>query len=231
MSVITGISAAGPQASPATITPQLGSASASPAPVTGDRVDPPAVIVSLSPTATASANATSTPRSLDLNKVDDALSWTAGANGFAYNAVHFDYAGTLAKFGQAIADRNRATVTGAAVGSASFALSYASSLGIPIKDSVSPEDVKKGAAPGTISVGAFSFTNGGSTYAVTPGKDGTLVGTKDGQAWKTWQSNSATPNAGTTAALQVLTSLNAQNSLNAQKAPTYKPATGLNVAA
>jgi hypothetical protein len=31
--------------------------------------------------------------------------------------------------------------------------------------------------------------------------------------------------------LQVLTSLNAQNSLSAQKAPTYKPAAGLNVAA
>ena len=107
-------------------------------------------------------------------------------------------------------------------------LSHASTLGIPIQASVSPDAIKKGAAPGTISVGAFSFTSKGSVYAVIPSKDGTLVGAKDGQAWKTWQltgPSSAASAAGATAALQALTSLTAQN------APAAKPPTGLNVSA
>lgn len=75
--------------------------------------------------------------------------------------------------------------------------------------------MRNGAAPGTITIGAFSFTNGSSTYAVTLGKDGTLVGTKDGQAWKTWQlsvaSSPASTDTGAAAALQTFTALNAQN--------------------
>jgi hypothetical protein len=144
--------------------------------------------------------------------VDDALSRAGGANSFAPAYEHGDWAKLEAKFGQAVVDRDKASLLNAVVVFSSGALSSASTLGIPIKDSVSPDAVKNGATPGTITVGAFSFTNGGSTYTITPGKDGTLIGTKDGQAWKTWQltdptSTTSTDN-GATAALQTLTSLN-----------------------
>ena len=65
-----------------------------------------------------------------------------------------------------------------------------------------------------LSVGAFRFTNGGSTYTVTPGKNGTLQGTKDGQYWQSWQvsdpnqANAATSDAA--AALKTLTTLSGQ---------------------
>ena len=90
MSAITGISAAGPQTPPAIVVSQPGNASANPVKAAGGQVNLPAVVVSLSSKATASAKATSTLPSLDLDKVDNALSWAAGANGFAQNAVHYD---------------------------------------------------------------------------------------------------------------------------------------------
>ena len=44
-----------------------------------------------------------------------------------------------------------------------------------------------GLAPGTLQVREFTFKSGGSVYAVTAREDGTLVGTRDGEAWKTWK--------------------------------------------
>jgi len=108
-------------------------------------------------------------------------------------------------------------------------MSYAFGLGIPIKDSVSPDALKNGAPLGTISVGAFSFRNGGATYSVTPGRDGMLIGTKDGQDWKTWQltapSSATGATGGALAALQTLTSL------NAHKGSTDKSLSPLDVSA
>lgn len=193
-------------------------ASASPQPAAAN-ADQPAVIISLSANAsdTLSVSAQAAPKlgTLDPDAVDNALSWTAGANGFAFNAAHYDYAADVTQFGKAIADRNKAAVDGAAINSASFALSYASNLGIPVQNSASPDATKAGAASGTITVGAFSFTSGGSSYAITSGKNGTLIGTKDGQAWKTWERDSSTSpvyvESGATVALQALTALNAQH--------------------
>ncbi len=171
----------------------------------------PAVIVSVSSAAaTALTQSLLTPA-----KIDDALSGAVGANGFAANYTHGDWAGEAAEFGEAVASRNKAEALNAAVYGASSALSTASSLGIPIQDSVGPEALKNGAAPGRITVGAFTFASGGSTYAVTPGKNGTLVGTKDGQSWKTWQLNDPTSDtaasSGASVALQTLTALNAKH--------------------
>ena len=176
----------------------------------------PSVIVSLSSDAAASAQAKAALPSTGAGAVLNALSWATGANGFADIAAHFDYAGTVADFGVAIANRNKAIIDAAAADSASFALSDASSLGIPIKDSVSPEAIKNGATPGTITVSAFSFTDGSSTYAVTPGKDGTLIGTKDGQAWQTWQlispGNAPVADSGAATALATLNAIAGQKS-------------------
>jgi hypothetical protein len=212
MSGIAGISVVGTQAPrPIGAVEPIG-VPKSPISATSSDVTQPVIVVSLSSGATAQP--ASTLRSLDPDQVDNALSWAAGANGEALAYEHIDRALEVAKFGQAISDRNQAGLVAGLVARASNALSYASGLGIPIKDSVSPEAVKNGTAPGTISVGVFSFSSGGSTYAVAPGANGMLIGTKDGQAWKTWQltnpADTAGSGTGAGAALQTLTSLNAQ---------------------
>ena len=180
----------------------------------------PAVIVSLSSNAAESAAAQASTSLA--SKVEDALYQISGANGFADIAAHFDYAAVAAKFGTTIANQDKATVDGGAALSASSAFSSASDLGIPITDSVSPDAAKSGAALGTISVGAFSFTSDGSSYSVTPGKDGTLVGTKDGQAWLTLQltdsSNSTATDSGASAALATLNAITGQTSSSSQPA-------------
>lgn len=58
-----------------------------------------------------------------------------------------------------------------------------------------------GIAPGSLPVDGFSFEAGGSTYAVTPGEDGTSVGTRDGQTWKTWRITPDPANGGAGVAL------------------------------
>jgi hypothetical protein len=166
---------------------------------TGDNADEPAVIISLSSEANAPTRGGPTTLSLDPDEVDYALSWAVGVNGFTANAARstkanvaangagWNEADVAADYGTAIADRGSVEVIGAAVGSPSEALYHAANLGIPILDSVSSDAVKSGTARRVISVGAFTFTNGGSTYAVTHGADDRLIGTKDGQEWKTWQ--------------------------------------------
>lgn len=223
MSEIAGISVPGPQAPPAFVVTEPSNAPTGEPQVPTSNATQPAVVIRLSSGATASAQAaaTSRPLSLDPDLVDNALSWAAGANGEALAYEHIDRTLEVAKFGQAISDRNQAGFVDGLVARASHALDYASSLGIPIKDSASPEAAKNGATPGTISVGAFSFTSGGSTYAVAPGANGTLIGTKDGQAWKTWQltipADAAGSGTGATAALQTLTSLNAKQEASADE--------------
>lgn len=63
--------------------------------------------------------------------------------------------------------------------------------GISVQPDTTTKTPHGDAVPSLLSVNNFSFKADGSTYAVTAGKDGALVGTKDGQAWKTWQ---ITPN-------------------------------------
>jgi len=226
MSAIAAINVAGPQ-TPATIAAAPSGLPASQPQTTSSNATRPAVVVSLSSGAAATTQAPSAPPALDPNQVDNALSWAAGANGEALLYKHVDRTLEAAKFGNAISERNQAGLLNGVVASTSHAISYASNLGIPIQASVSPEAVKNGAAPGTISVGAFSFTNGGSTYSVTPGANGTLIGTKDGQAWKTWQlTDPAASGTGAATALQALTSLSTQ-----QKPSADKPLSGIDVSA
>ncbi len=221
---------------------------------TGDTADEPAVIVSLSSEATASLQAASTALSLDPDQVDYALTWAMGVNGFVANTARIKAANVIADFagwneatvasayGTAIADRNPTEVIDAAVGSPSEARYYAANLGIPILDSVSSDAVNSGAAPGAIGVGAFTFTNGGSTYAVAPGANQSLVGTKDGQEWKTWQLSSPADegNLSAEAATDPVSSPPAQQKASAdepleltaqQKASADEPLAGIDVSA
>jgi hypothetical protein len=200
---------------------------------TGGNADQPAVVVDLSAAATTSLQVASTALAMDPDQVDYALSWATGVNGFAATAARgkaADVAATAARwneadvaaaFGTATAERGTAVVIGAAVGSPSQALYYAANLGIPILDSVSPDAIKSGASAGTIGIGAFSFTHDGSTYAVTPGAEGSISGTKDGQPWRTWQlaspADAAGFGVGEAPASQTLTSLTAQRNASADK--------------
>jgi hypothetical protein len=136
MSGIAGISVVGTQAPQVAIALEPTGALSNRPPMTSSNAAQPEVIVSLRSGATAQP--ASTLGALDPDRVDNALSWAAGANGFADAAAHFDWAAVAAKFGRSIADRDRVGVIGAAASSASNALSYASGLGIPIKDPVSP---------------------------------------------------------------------------------------------
>ena len=59
--------------------------------------------------------------------------------------------------------------------------------GINIAPASDNQAAQTGLAPGSLLVSNFSFKSGGSTYAMIAGNDGTLVGTRDGQPWKTWK--------------------------------------------
>ena len=232
MSTVTAASAFGPQTPSDVATPSR--AATNQAPATESAVPHPAVIVSLSSEATTAALAKPALPVLDPDAVDNALARVGGGNQFADNAAHYSWSVVAAKFGKAIADRDQAAVEGGASGAVSYALASTLRSGVPIKNSVNAKDFKVGATTDPITVDDFSFTSGGSTYSVTHGKNGTLVGTKDGQAWKTWQLNNpssstdaATPSGSSAAiALQTLTSLNTE-----QKVAINKPHAGVDISA
>jgi hypothetical protein len=143
---------------------------------TGGNADEPAVVVSLSTEATTAMQGAPTMLSLDPDEVDHALSWVIGVNRFA-----------AANHETAITKRDTTEAIDAAVGSPSEALYHAANLGIPILCSVNLDAVGHDASSHTTGIGAFTFTHDGSTYAIVPVADDLLIGTRDGEAWKTWQ--------------------------------------------
>jgi hypothetical protein len=166
---------------------------------TGGNADEPAVVVSLSIAATTAMQDSAAMLALDPDEVDHALSWVVGVNGFAATAArtttanvaadgdHWNEADAAAAYGASIAEPDTAKVIGAAVGSPSEALYHAANLGIPILCSVNLDAAGHDASSRTTGVGAFTFTHGGSTYAIVPVADDLLIGTRDGEVWKTWQ--------------------------------------------
>ncbi len=88
--------------------------------------------------------------------------------------------------------------------------------GIDVRPATDKQVAQDNLAPGTLLVRDFSFKAGGSTYAVKAQPDGTLVGTRDGEAWKTWKSIPASPapsSNGAAAALSTLQSMLASRPL------------------
>jgi hypothetical protein len=59
--------------------------------------------------------------------------------------------------------------------------------GINVTPVTDKQAAQTGVAAGSMLLSNFSFKEGNSTYTVTAGEDGTLTGTRDGQAWKTWR--------------------------------------------
>ena len=139
-------------------------------------------------------------------------------------------AGVAADDGTATAERGTAKAIGAAVGSPSEALYHAANLGIPILCSVDRNGARHDASSETTSIGAFTFTHAGSTYAVMPAADDLLIGTRDGQQWKTWHranpGDAVDAGMGTAAGLQALAPLAAE-----QKMPGDGPLSGIDVSA
>jgi hypothetical protein len=219
MSATTGITAAAPQPPP----PVAAAPSGVPAPAPAPSTDQPAVVVSISAGASGAA-AQAAPTQLgerDPTAAINALAWTGGANGAAFLATHIDWSDVAAHAGQAAADHDRDQVLGIAIENASHALSYASALGIPVQSTentaATPDSTQPDAKLTTFTVSDFSFTSAGSIYTVTHGKNGTLLGTKDGQYWQSWQltdpsasSGAAHADDGASAPLQTLTAVSAQ---------------------
>ena len=76
--------------------------------------------------------------------------------------------------------------------------------GIGVRPVTNEQAAATGLAPGTLQVKDFTFKSGGTVYAVTAGEDGTLVGTRDGEAWKTIPSHASRAATGADAALAML---------------------------
>jgi hypothetical protein len=209
---------------------------------TGGNADEPAVVVSLSIEATTAMQDPPTMLALDPDEVDHALSWAVGVSRFAPNAARRTKANVAADggpwtdpdaaadHGTAITERGTAEVIDAAVGGPSEALYHAANLGIPILCSVNLGAAGHDASSRTTGIGAFTFTHGGSTYAIVPVADDLLIGTRDGEAWKTWQRANPgdAPDAGmaTAAALPTLAPLAAE-----QEMPRGEPLPRIDVSA
>lgn len=200
---------------------------------TSKSIGGPATIVSFSAKAVAASAPAQKLPTLDPDKVSNALAEVSGANGLAFLDAHLDLSLVTAKFGAAFAAGIRQGTLNTEYTFANVATSNATSAGIPFQSSVkSVDDLNAYAASGSsspiISVADFSFKSGGSTYSITNQSDGTLLGTKDGQAWQTWQlapinsktnfgntSKSSAATSDAVNALQTLTSLNNHTSSKA----------------
>lgn len=198
------------------------------APDTKSIVAQPAVIISLGNGVASPTSAPAKLPVLDPNAVSRTLSEISSANGFVWIAAHTDWSLVEAKFGKAIMERDRSGVNGGAANYVSYTLLKTSGSGVPIKSSAPPEKTNPDVIPSPITVGDFSFSSAGSIYSITNGKDGTLIGMKDGQPWKIWETtdpySTKEINKGVSVALDTLISLNTQKA-------GAKPISALNVSA
>jgi hypothetical protein len=194
MFAIAGISSTGTRTPRSSMGPEDGDQQDSQPQTKGGNADQPAVIVSMSNEAAAALQAAAMPLALNPDQVDSVLSWPAAAGEMALLYEHADRVTEVDKFGQITPNGHLAGFLDGVVAGMFHALSYASSRGIPTRNAADPN---RATSFGPINVGAFSFTNGGSTYSVMPTADGNLVGTRDGLAWKTWQLAGPTDRAST----------------------------------
>jgi hypothetical protein len=214
MSAISPVSTAATQTAIAASASTLSAPEGSSSQTNGGSADQPAVIVSLSNAAGGAQNAVFAQPLSD--QVAGVLNLVSGANAFSNILAHYDYAAEAAKFGVAIANRNYGGSEGAVADLSNAAITAAAGLGIQVKDSVSPDAVAKGAAPGTLSISAFSFASDGNNYAVTPGANGSFVETENGQTLYNFQGR--TPDALSTGSVADAGALQAVVTLNADAA-------------
>ena len=180
----------------------------------------PEVVINLASKIEANPSNSVKLPTLDPNAVDNALARVGAANGFAFLAAHTDWAGIEKQYRKAIADRDKGS--GIVASEVSYALSSASHAGIVVKSSIPLGEVKEGVTVSFLKVESFSFNSGGSIYRVTNGKDGVLLGTKDGQYWRRWELNPPSGGAGqnTNASTALQTPIASRNADNASDKPT-----------
>lgn len=147
-------------------------------------------------------------------RVDSLMEKIKTHNDAAYSIGHFDWNNYANYVGHAKADAIKAADdVYLKYSTARIGIDLAGS-GITVRPDTTTEDPHGDAVPSLLSVNNFSFKSDGSTYAVSAGKDGTLVGTKNGQAWKTWQitpSHAGKVNEGAQTALSTLQGLLSQS--------------------
>jgi hypothetical protein len=144
-----------------------------------------AVVISLSPGALTAAEQPGDKAAAQ--RVNSLVEAVKTHNDIADLNQHVAWSDLVQKFGEADVARIQATTQKyLAYSAARIGIDFAGS-GISVQTATDQQVAETGVAPGTLLVKKFSFQAGGSTYAITAGEDGTLVGTRDGQAWRSWK--------------------------------------------
>ena len=145
----------------------------------------PAVVISISPgTLPAAAHPGDKTAEQRVNSLVEAVS---SHNEMADLLAHIDWEAVAAVVGKEKAAATKAEFDKANSYSVSYISRQFSESGIDVRPVTNEQATTTGLAPGTLQVKDFTFKSGGSVYAVTAREDGTLVGTRDGEAWKTWK--------------------------------------------
>jgi len=145
----------------------------------------PAVVISISP-GTLSAVSHPGDKTAE-QRVNSLVEAVSGHNAMADAIGRFSWQ-TLAKY---VGEEKAAVMKAESNKAVGYSVSYVSrqlgESGIDVRAVTDEQAAATGQAPGTLKVKDFTFKSGGSSYAVTAQDDGTLVGTRDGEAWKTWK--------------------------------------------
>jgi hypothetical protein len=164
--------------------------------------------INIAQTTGAQASSSSAPTASNVNSL---LYEATGVNQAVLVYNQMDWARVAAQYGSDIAARDQNQFYGGIIKSERGLSNDAGRLGIPVTVPPAPEAAQGSTAFAPITVGAFSFQSGGSTYAVTPSADGSLIGTKDGKAWNTWQLSGPGSPSDASIALVTLTTDSAAN--------------------
>ena len=182
---MTAIAAMSPAVQQPSFAVQASTGATAAPPVPSAAPPSPAVVISISP-GTLSAVAHPGDKTAE-QRVNSLVEAVSSHNEMADLLAHIDWEAVAAVVG-----KEKAAVTKAEFDKAnSYSVSYISrqfgESGIDVRPVTNEQAVATGLAPGTLQVKDFTFQSGGSVYAVTAREDGTLVGTRDGEAWKTWK--------------------------------------------
>ena len=201
---MTAITTTGP--APRTFnTAQAAADTPAPAPDMAFPARPDAVVISLGKgTLSAAVHPFDTTAEQRVNSLVEEV---RSHNAMADLLAHFDWASHARDVGETKAAALKAELDGVITGKADRIGREFGESGIDARPITDKQAAGSGVAPGSLLVDGFSFESGGSTYTVTPGEDGTLVGTRDGQAWKTWRITPARADGGAAVALSTLQAL------------------------
>lgn len=198
---MTTITATGPATQTST-TVQATTSTPAPAPVTALPARPDAVVISIGK-GTLSAAVHPLAKTAE-QRVDSLVEEVRSHNAMADLLARTDWTIHARYFGAERAAATKAEFEKAIAGKAERIGRQFGENGIDVRTLTETQAAESGLAKHSVLVDSFSFEAGGSTYAVTPGGDGTLVGTRDGQAWKTWRITPPRIDADAAAALATL---------------------------